>query len=138
MYGADVMFRHKPDQFRSLVVGAEAFLGDRTFDADDGTGALVKGRNTPVGWFAYVQYQPDQPWYLGVRYDRVQDVDDDDLVTSVLGGYVSYYTSEFLRLRVGYEHRWSDVVLEDDVGSIMLELNWVFGSHPVEPFWVNR
>lgn len=134
LYGADVMFKHQPDAFESVVVGGEVFYGDRTFDDPAG----LRVRNTPVGWFAYVQYQPDQPWYLGLRYDRVEDVDDDDLETGVLGLTVSYYTSEFLRLRLGVEQRWSDIDLEDDVTSLYFELNWIFGAHPVEPFWVNR
>lgn len=132
LYGLDFMFRHRPDQFESFVLGGELFYGDRKGYAD---GARV--RNTPLGWFVYAQYQFDPPWYVGVRYDVAEDVDDDTLEERVLGAYVSYYTSEFLRLRLGVEHRWSDV-FADDGNTVMLELNWVFGSHPVEPYWVNR
>lgn len=133
LFGGDFMFRHKPDDFQSVVVGGELFYGDRKFYVDD-----TRARNTPLGGFVYVQYQPDWPWYLGARFDRIDDVDDDELQTSVAGAHVSYYTSEFLRFRVGYEHRWSDIDLEDGNNSVFVELNWIFGSHPTEPFWVNR
>jgi hypothetical protein len=76
--------------------------------------------------------------YVGGRYDYAQDIVDDSLATRVAAGYVSYYTSEFLRFRLGYEHRWSDIPLEDNVNSVMAEVNVVFGSHPTEPYWVNR
>jgi hypothetical protein len=134
LYGLDVMFQHKPNTFESVVVGGELLYADRRFD--DGLGTTLP--NTPLGAYAFVQYQPDKPWYLGVRYDYVEDVDDDDLESRILGAYVSYYTSEFLRFRIGFEHRWSDVPEEDDNNTFMFELNWVYGEHPTEPFWVNR
>jgi hypothetical protein len=51
---------------------------------------------------------------------------------------VSYYFSEFLRARLNYEHRWSDIASENSRNSLLMELTWIFGSHPPEPFWVNR
>jgi hypothetical protein len=39
---------------------------------------------------------------------------------------------------VGYEHRWSDNPTDDNVNSVFAEVNVVFGSHPTEPYWVNR
>jgi len=43
-----------------------------------------------------------------------------------------------LRFRAGYEHRWSDAAAEDGINSFVAEVNVVFGSHPTEPYWVNR
>ena len=52
--------------------------------------------------------------------------------------YLSYYVSEFFRLRLNYEHRWSDILAENGRDSVFLEFSWIFGGHPPEPFWVNK
>jgi len=41
-------------------------------------------------------------------------------------------------MRLSYEHRWSSILAENKRNSFFAELNWVFGSHPPEPFWVNK
>ena len=48
------------------------------------------------------------------------------------------FRKEFLRFRAGYEHRWSDIAADDGLDSFVAEVNVVFGSHPIEPYWVNR
>jgi hypothetical protein len=60
------------------------------------------------------------------------------LETDTYAAFLTYYTTEFLRLRLGYEHTKSDVAEMDGLDTGWLELNFVFGSHPVEPYWVNR
>ena len=47
-------------------------------------------------------------------------------------------TSEFLRFRLGYEHTDSDIATLDGLDSFFLELAFVFGAHPIDPYWVNR
>lgn len=135
---ADVLYKWKPlaaGEFHSFVLGGELFYADRRFDLVE-----VPGRLTTKPWagFAFAQAQLSWHVYLGGRYDYAQDIAQPDLVTQVAAGYLSYYTSEFLRFRVGYEHRWSDLPEQDGVNSFIAEVNVVFGSHPTEPYWVNR
>jgi hypothetical protein len=94
--------------------------------------------NSPVGWYGYLQYQTSYWLYLGLRYDWVEEPSNDRLVTRSAGGYASYYTTEFLRLRLGFEHRWSDIPVQNNVNTMLFEINLVFGSHPTEPYWVNK
>ena len=75
----------------------------------DGVPEPVTLKTTPMAWYAYAQYQASWHVYLGGRFDYAQDINDTALTTKVAAGYISYYTSEFLRFRLGYEHRWSDV-----------------------------
>ncbi len=140
---ADALYKWKPlaaGEFHSVVLGGEVFYADRRFGFDsDGDGLPdTEKRSTPWAWYAFAQVQMSWHVYLGARYDYVQDVIDEHLRTKVAAGYLSYYTSEFLRFRVGYEHRWSDVPADDNVNSAIAEVNVVFGSHPTEPYWVNR
>ncbi len=137
LYGVDALYKWKPiaaGEFHSVVLGGEFLYGDRHF-ADD-TGALA--HTTPLAWYAFGQVQLNWHTYLGARYDLAQDPANDAITTRVAAGYLSYYTSEFLRFRVGYEHRWSDLPSDDGINSAIAEVNVVFGSHPTEPYWVNR
>jgi hypothetical protein len=133
LYAADFLYKWKPiagGEFKSFVAGGEVFYADRRF----GEGQTA----TPLSWFAFMQYQLSWHVYLGGRYDYAEDIVDTALKTQVAAGYLSYYTSEFLRFRAGYEHRFSDVPAEHGVDSFVAEINVVFGSHPTEPYWVNR
>ena len=137
LYGADVTYKWAPLEQReshSFVAGGEVFAGRNVY-TDPAAGAVS---NSPVGWYGYVQYQTSYWLYLGVRYDAVQEPSNDRLTTRSLGEYASYYTTEFLRLRLGYEHRWSDIPAQDNLNTVLFEVNFVFGSHPTEPYWVNK
>jgi hypothetical protein len=126
---ADIVYKWKPlaaGEFHSVVLGGEVFW------------ARTETRTSPLAAFAFAQYQLGWHTYVGARYDYAQDLDDDRLADQVAAGYVSYYTSEFLRFRAGYEHRSSDNPADDGVSSAIAEVNVVFGSHPTEPYWVNR
>jgi hypothetical protein len=143
LVAGDFLYKWKPlaaGEFKSFVLGGEVFYADRKFAADtNGDGMLDAERHTtPLAWYAFAQYQLSWHVYAGARYDYVQDIADDTLATQVAAGYISYYTSEFLRFRLGYEHRWSEVPADDNVNSVLAEVNVVFGSHPTEPYWVNR
>jgi len=137
----DALYKWKPlaaGEFHSVVLGGELFYADRKFEVPVlGAPAAVQ-RATPLAWYGFAQVQLSWHSYLGGRYDYVQDIANTHLTTQVAAGYLSYYTSEFLRFRAGYEHRWSDVPADDGINSFIAEVNVVFGSHPTEPYWVNR
>jgi hypothetical protein len=139
----DALYKWKPlaaGEFHSVVIGGELFYANRRFDTDangDGVPDGVK-QASPLAGFGFAQVQLSWHVYLGGRYDYVQDLVDPNLTTQVAAGYLSYYTSEFLRFRAGYEHRWSEVPADRGVNSFIAEVNVVFGSHPTEPYWVNR
>ena len=146
-YSADFLYKWKPlrqGEFQSFVLGGQGFLGERDFteaidsDGDGEPDSLVEGSASPNGYFAFAQYQTTRTTYLGVRWDDTSTITDDELRRRDIGGYATWYTSEFLRLRLGYEHRFSDLEEEDGRNSVFAELNVVIGAHPPEPFWVNK
>ena len=49
---------------------------------------------------------------------------------------MSWYGSEFLRVRIGYQHL--DVTGVDADHIVFAQLTTVFGSHPPHPYWVSR
>jgi hypothetical protein len=135
LHGIDFLYRWKPfrqGQYRSFLFGTEYMF------APDTTVAEVEPANTPKGFTAFSQWQFSNRIYAGLRYDHTDVLLNPDLQRQSMTPYLSYYFSEFLRLRLSYEHRWSDLADEDGRNSLFLELNWIFGSHPPEPFWVNK
>lgn len=139
VYGVDLTYKWSPSEEReshSIVAGGEALIVDHM--AVDTTGGDHLNRIHPFGWFAYLQYQTSYWLYLGTRYDWIEDPGNNDLITRNVGVYASYYTTEFLRFRIGFEHRQSDIPAQDNLNTLIFDLNLVFGSHPTEPYWVNK
>ncbi|MGH2567089.1 MAG: hypothetical protein ACRDGA_02035 [Bacteroidota bacterium] len=137
LFGLDATYKWAPSEnraARSFVIGGEWYNVKHKYEDTD----LGPVTQSPSGWFAYFQYQLSYWWYVGARYDWVKEPSDDQLVTTSWSAYLSYYTTEFLRLRTGIEQRRSDVPGFEKLTSVNFEINFVFGSHPVEPYWVNR
>lgn len=139
LLGADVTYKWAPAEQReshSFVAGGEVFVGNHSLLSATG----VRQTNRPYGWFGYAQYQLSYWTYLGVRYDWLQEPSNTSLITKALAGYISYYTTEFLRFRFGVENKQSDILTSglNNVTSVIVDVNVVFGSHPVEPYWVNK
>ncbi len=137
---ADVLFQHKPDSWSSIVAMGELYGLDKE---------VADGREHGFGAWAALQLQPGlghlwsplRETYFGLRYDFSNyDEQTEGARQWALGGYVSFYTTEFLRFRFGYEHRERDTARlgRPDEERLYLQLTFVFGSHPVEPFWFNR
>lgn len=143
-YGAlDLLLKWQPDKYKSVVFSAEAYrVFNHEHDVTTATGTTTV-RDRATGLFAFVQVQPLERWYVGARYDW-SDYDGgvEDQQQWAASGWVSFYTTEFLRFRVGFEHRERRLRGNDPHVSpndtLFFEVTFVFGSHPAEPFWVNR
>ncbi len=132
LYGADATWRWRPVEGRgrrSLLLGGELVHGDLATD---------DGPADSTGGYTYAQLQLGADLYAGLRYDWIDSEGEAGLDTQTFGAYVSYYTSEFLRLRVGAEHVTSDDDEIDSLDTVFVQLTFLFGSHPAEPYWVNR
>ncbi len=146
-YSADFLYRWKPlrgGEFRSFVLAGQVFYSRRAFLEDmdtNGDGipdAWTMRRTSPLGYFAWAQVQLSRRTYLGARWDDTASIMNAATRRRAITGTVTWYASEFLRFRLGYEHRFSDLAEEHGRNSAFAELVFVFGSHPPEPFWVNK
>lgn len=140
LYSAELLYRWKPlrqGEWNSVVVSGQVFYGAQEFDPDPLAGT-PSGTNRAWGAFGYAQYQLDRRWYLGVRYDWTELLENRDDVAQRLAPYITCYVTEFFRLRAGYEHTWSDADELDGLKTFLLELNVVFGAHPPHPYWVSQ
>jgi len=135
-WGGDFLYKWKPlrgGEYRSFLLGGELLYAKRSFL--DESGAVVRTR--PFGYFVFAQVQLARSAYLGTRWDDTRSIADDELERRAVSGYLTLYASEFLRFRLGYEHRLRSGD-EEPLNSGFAELTFVFGAHPPEPFWVNR
>jgi hypothetical protein len=137
----DVLYRWKPmrqGEYQSFVLGGQFFNAQHEYRPDLGgvPGPVIE--MYPFGYTVWGQYQLSSRLYAGVRWDQTEVLTDDRLHQERITPYLSYYLSEFLRARFSYEHLWSDVAADDGRNTVMFELNAIFGSHPTEPFWVNK
>ena len=139
-YSLDGLYKWKPPRagaWRSALLGGQLFYSDRTVRTGVPGGPRHRSVS-PFGYFVFGQYQLDRRLYAGVRWDWTQNIDDTDVRRMAVHPYATYYFSEFLRFRLGYEHRWSQNNGQDDLNTVFGEFNFVFGSHPPHPYWVNQ
>jgi hypothetical protein len=107
--GGDLLVRWRASTRQSVVL-----LGELLGEGED------------LGGYGALQLQPTRALYLGGRVDWLDDA------PLQAGGFATLYTSEFLRFRAG--------AMVDTEGLVVGhgQLTFVWGSHPVEPYWVNR
>lgn len=142
VFGLDVAYQWTdpdPSKFRSWLLQGEVFWSHNDIDR----GWLFSNRNNAMGAYAFAQYQFAQNWYTGLRGDYAEypnspgrGNDDSDVAVSP---YLTWYITEFLRARLQYEHRWSDLwrgSSEED--AVFLQFTGVFGTHPPHPYWVRK
>ncbi len=130
MLGFDVLYKWRPKEERalhSLVAQAEGFFLDRDLNG--------KSINSS-GVYATVLWQQTRNLYFGARGDWTQYADLNSGSAQAASVWASYYTSEFLRFRLGFE-ALDDPRKELD-STAFFQMTFVFGSHPAEPYWVNR
>jgi hypothetical protein len=140
-HGLDFLYRWKPFRqglYKSFLLGAEYFFAPNVTAEFDEENGVLQNDGTPAGYTAFTQWQFNRRVYAGLRYDHTDVLLNPDFQRQSITPYVSYYFSEFLRFRLNYEHRWSDLAEEDGRNSLFIEMNWIFGSHPPEPYWVNK
>jgi hypothetical protein len=128
----------RPDS-RSLLAQGEFFWSDTDFE--DGGDSVVN--HSRMGGYAFVQYQPAQRWYTGLRFDYTEfpDLSERDRNDADWGisPYVSFYLNEALRLRLEYQYNSIEIRgVRDEESALMLAATFYIGAHPPHPYWVNR
>jgi hypothetical protein len=144
-YSVDFLYKWRPlreGDTNSIVFAGQIFYGMQEFgsveDPDNPPELLPSGTNRAFGWFAYAQYQFDRRWYVGLRYDWTESLEDREIESWRINPYVTCYISEFFRARLAYEYTNSDDDEEDKLHTLLLQVTFVFGSHPPHPYWVTN
>ena len=141
VFGLDLTYQwrdpDRPDS-RSVLLQAEFFWAQ-----NDVQGAAGAFRNDSFGMYAFGQYQFEKNWYTGVRFDYTEFPNSEVFGAGdsawAVSPYISYYLTEFIRLRIEYQHQEFDTGgARGDEDNLLFGLTFAIGSHPGHPYWVNR
>ena len=141
MEGIDLTFRWRPPGqklYKSFTWQTEFFASQReagSFD-DDGITEDVKDVNSP-GFYTFGQYQLTRRLFAGLRFDYSQFTTNDKDSEWAITPYLTFWQSDFSRLRLEYTHleRDSDTTpVEEGDNSLTLQATFSLGKHRPHPF----
>lgn len=131
LLGGDIHYSYMPTGFSQnplFLAGSEFFTANKR----EGSGRW------PMGNFTWAQMNLFGATFAGLRYDVAPQEEDMLKFQHAIGGYLSHYTTEFLRFRLGYEHVMPEINSLSGDHRVMLSMLFILGSHPAEPYFVNR
>ncbi len=155
VYGADLYAKWKPltndKGFPFLSWQTEVMVrryeAGPVFDA----GTEVEGREVLGDWGFYSQavWGFERPWSLGLRYDHARgeevsfsspgvsyasSADSFQDRRSRGSAALTYYPSEFSKIRLQYSYDRAQFLIEEDAHSIYLQVEIMFGAHGAHKF----
>ena len=125
--GLDLTYRYTPlasASYRGLVWGNELLLNHESRESFPGSGDF-RGRNA-LGMYSYVEARLSRRFYPGFLFEYVQDVDSPSLTTKQYSPYLTFWASEFQRLRLQYTHADGPDRSDD---RFFLQWTVIIGSH---------
>jgi hypothetical protein len=135
--GADLTFRWRPLQeglYRSLILQGEVMhqINERSPDVPPGVVPLESARDYS-GAYLFGRWQLGRRLYVGGRYDWLQDPRLAGSTLQATSADLEFFPSEFSKLLVGYEHRFTDLDLPAP-DRILLQATFALGPHKPHPF----
>ncbi len=128
VWGSDFTVHWQPPErakYRELTWRTEVLLSRR----DDPLGL----RHEAWGGYSYLEGLVRRNLYLGVRYDRVEDPLDPSRVLTGVVPYLTWWQSEYVRLRAEYQ-RFEDRLADETDSRFLLQLTWAAGPHKHETY----
>jgi len=114
-------------KYQSLLWRTELYYADKE---------IANGENIEaLGWYSYVDYKFDRNWHAGVRYDYTQpfETDNDDKHIYQIVPYITWWQSEWVRLRLQYNYLKGDNMdIEDQ--TLRMQLTFAMGPHKHERY----
>ena len=141
MEGIDLTYVWRPAGqrlYKSFTWQTEAFAMQRevgSFD-DDGFTEDVKDINS-LGFYTFGEAQLTRRLFAGVRFDYSQFPTNDKDSEWAITPYMTFWQSEFTRLRLEYSHKERNSVttpVKEGDNSLTLQATFSLGSHRPHPF----
>jgi hypothetical protein len=86
------------------------------------------------GFYVWTEVQPWQRWVFGIRYDWTEDPSTSGHEWAI-GPYLSFFTTEFLRFRLGYKHtERSGFGSPSTIDELLFQATFILGAHPADLF----
>jgi hypothetical protein len=131
LLGGDVHYSYLPaghGQNPVFLLGSEFYTANKH----------EKNSRWPMGNFTWAQVKLIGSTFLGARYDLAPREGHSAEFQHGISTFFSYYTTEFLRFRLGYEHVMPKMNSFAGDHRLLASMMFVLGSHPVEPYFVTR
>ncbi|MCP3961763.1 MAG: hypothetical protein GY719_28305 [bacterium] len=128
IWGTDLTYHWQPPErakYREITWRTEVLLSQR----DDLFGRQVDA----WGGYAYLEGLLRRNLYLGLRYDDVADPFEPDFRRRGIVPYLTWWQSEFVRLRAEYQ-RLEDELTDEEEDRFLLQLTWAAGPHKHETY----
>lgn len=128
IWGSDLTVHWQPPsraKYRELTWRTELLLSER--DRPDG------GSDRAWGGYTYAEGLIAQNLYAGARFDWVEDPLDPGQRTLGLVPYITWWQSEFVRLRGEFRHFENQATDRSD-DQFLLQLTWAAGPHKHETY----
>ena len=143
LYGAEITYKWKPSNLKSLIVQTEYLFRHQTGDLlSFPTLAFDSLKRSQDGWYIQALYQLGR-WRVGARYDMLGIFSDDFDLSGRntdfgsrpyrLTGALEFNPTEFSRIRLQYNYDksvWNDKLNNE----VLLQIILAIGAHGAHPF----
>jgi len=141
MEGVDITFRWDPPGqklYKSFIWQTEFFASQRESGSFDEAGFTVDVKDmNSLGFYTFGEYQLTQRLFAGTRFDYSQFPTNDKDSEWSISPYLTFWQSEFTRLRLEYTHLERNSVtmpVEEGDNSLTLQATFTLGAHKPHPF----
>ncbi len=141
MEGIDITFRWEPPGqklYKSFIWQTEFFASQREVGSFDEAGSTVDVKDmNSLGFYTFGEYQLTQRLFAGMRFDYSQFPTNDKDSEWSISPYLTFWQSEFTRLRLEYTHSERNSVtmpVEEGDNSLTLQATFTLGAHKPHPF----
>ncbi|MBN1656444.1 MAG: hypothetical protein JXA30_21925 [Deltaproteobacteria bacterium] len=126
--GADLTLSWVPlnrERFEGLTWRSEYFFARKKIEGD---------RIQAMGGYSYLDWRLSEAWVLGVRGDVTQPftVDNSNQLIWQGVGYLTWWQSPWVKMRLQYAHRWGDNIQHRD--QIIAQVVFAAGPHKHERY----
>jgi len=128
--GLDLTLLWEPaerSKYQSILWRTELYYADKKISSGENIEAL--------GWYSYMDYKFDRNWHAGVRYDYTQpfESDNNDKHISQIVPYITWWQSEWVRLRLQYNYlKGKNIDIDDQ--TLRMQLTFAMGPHKHERY----
>jgi hypothetical protein len=136
--GGEILFAHRNDPVTSPVVdeALAARLGRlRVGQEPAGSDTETFEKRDAYGYYVWLDVQPWRRFVLSLRYDWTEYPSGPGHEWAI-GPYVTFFTTEFLRFRLGYKHTERSGIDSgpQTIDEILLQGTFILGAHPADLF----
>jgi hypothetical protein len=137
--GGEILFAHRNNPVTAASAGdggVAAALTRRRLaqDVTEPTSSIEFEKRDAYGFYLWTEVQPWQRWVFGLRYDWTEDPTSAGHEWAI-GPYISFFTTEFLRFRLGYKHtERSGLGSPSTIDELLFQATFILGAHPADLF----